>query len=83
MDLVYVSFSLGSIRRVTYHKFFLEMVSIVIVLAWVNIPASKLITIDAIVLLLPDESTPVVLGQESSVRFLPRLVLNIGSSSVL
>lgn len=60
-----------------YHKFLFKMVAIVVVLAGVEIPASNFVTIHSIVSLLAHESAPVILGQESAIRLLPRLILDV------
>jgi hypothetical protein len=67
----------------TYHKLFLQMISIVIVFAWIDVPASNLVTVDAIVCLVSDESRPIIFGQKRAVCLLPGLILNIRRSCVL
>ncbi len=48
-----------------------------------NVPASEVVTVYAIVVLLADERAPVILGQERSVGLLPGLVLDFGRRQVL
>jgi len=59
------------------------MITIIVILARVHIPTANLITIHAIVVLLADKRTPIVLGQESTISLLPGFILDIDRIEIL
>lgn len=59
------------------------MVAIVVILSRIEIPAAHLLTIHTVVVYIPDESAPIVLGQERSISLLPGFILNVGCTEVL
>ena len=58
------------------------MVTIVVVLSRVDVPASDLVAIDTVVCLVSDEAAPVVLCQVRPVSLLPGFILDVGSLTI-
>lgn len=60
-----------------HHQLLVEVVTIVIVLAGVNVPRAKIITINTVVISFADKCCQVVLGDERAIRSLPGLILDV------
>jgi hypothetical protein len=58
------------------------MVAVEVVFAWVQVPAANLLAIDTVKVIVANVAAPVILGQEGTVRLLPRLVLHICGDGV-
>lgn len=53
------------------------MITIVIILSRVDIPAAYFVAVHTVIRLISNKGRPVILGQKAAVCFLPRLVLYI------
>jgi hypothetical protein len=61
----------------SHHELLLQVITIIVILARVDIPTSHLVAIYSIKVLLSHKCTPIILGQERSVRLLPCFVLYV------
>jgi hypothetical protein len=66
-----------------YHKFLLQVITIIIILARIDIPTPYLISIHSIEVLVSNKRTPVILCQKSPISLLPRFILHIGRIEIL
>lgn len=57
------------------------MVTIVVILSRINVPAPKARTIYTVVLLISDQGLPVILGDKGAILFHPCLILDLGRGS--
>lgn len=83
MDLLLSAFHVSCRDLCTYEELLLQVVTIEIVLSRVKIPAADLLAIHAVKIIITNITAPIILGEESTVRFLPRLILHLGRYGIL